>query len=55
MSHPLSPSDQQILKALEQAVTAERDRKARLGHYVATLQDGRAVLVGPDAPPPQER
>jgi len=55
MSHPLSPSDQQILEALEQAVAAELDRKARLGHYIATWQDGRAVLVGPDAPPPQER
>jgi len=55
MSHPLSPSVQQILEALQQAVTAELDRKARLGHYIATWQDGRAVLVGPDAPPLQER
>ena len=55
MSHSLSPSDQQILEALQQAVAAELDRKARLGHYIATWQDGRAVLVGPDAPPSQER
>ena len=55
MSHPLSPSDQQVLEALQQAVAAELDRKARLGHYIATWQDGRVVLEGPDAPPTQER
>jgi hypothetical protein len=47
----LSPADQQILDALQQAVTAELDRKARLGHYVVIWQDGRVVLQGPDAPP----
>lgn len=46
----LSPADQQILDALQQAVTAELDRKARLGHYVVIWQDGRVVLQGPDAP-----
>ena len=55
MNHPLSPSAQQILEALQQAVAAELDRKARLGHYIAIWQDGRAVLVGPDAPPQEER
>jgi hypothetical protein len=47
----LSPADQQILDALQQAVTAELDRKARLGHYVVIWKDGRVVLQGPDAPP----
>jgi hypothetical protein len=47
----LSPADQQILDALQQAVTTELDRKARLGHYVVIWQDGRVVLQGPDAPP----
>ena len=47
----LSPADQQTLDALQQAVTAELDRKARLGHYVVIWQDGRVVLQGPDAPP----
>ena len=51
MSTALSPADQQILDALQQAVTVELDRKARLGHYVVIWQDGRAVLQGPDAPP----
>jgi len=47
----LSPADQQILDALQQAVTAELDRKARLGHYVVICQDDQAVLQGADAPP----
>ena len=47
----LTPADQQILDALQQAVTAELDRKARLGHYVVIWQDGRAVMQGADAPP----
>jgi len=51
MKPTLSPADQQILDALQQAVTAELDRKARLGHYVVIWQNGRAVLQGPDAPP----
>lgn len=46
----LSPADQQILDALQQAVTAELDRKARLGHYVVIWQDGQVVLQGADAP-----
>jgi hypothetical protein len=40
-----------VLDALQQAVTAELDRKARLGHYVVIWQDGHAVMQGPDAPP----
>lgn len=51
MSTALPPSVQRVLDALQQAVTAELDRKARLGHYVVLWKDGRAVLQGPDAPP----
>lgn len=52
MSSALPPNGQQILEALQQAVAAELERKRRLGHYVVTWQDGRAVLEGPDAPQP---
>ncbi len=51
MSTALPPDVQNVLDALQQAVTAELDRKARLGHYVVIWQDGQAVLQGPDAPP----
>jgi hypothetical protein len=51
MSTALPPSVQKVLDALQQAVTAELDRKARLGHYAVIWQNGRAVLQGPDAPP----
>ena len=52
MNSALSPSDQQILTALQQAVAAELERKRHLGHYVVTWQDGKALLQGPDAPQP---
>ena len=51
MSTALPPDVQNVLDALQQAVTAELDRKARLGHYVVIWQDGRVVLQGADAPP----
>jgi len=51
MSTALPPDVQKVLDALQQAVTAELDRKARLGHYVVIWQDGRAVMQGADAPP----
>jgi hypothetical protein len=50
MSTSLPHSVQNVLDALQQAVTAELDRKARLGHYVVIWQDGQVVLLGPDAP-----
>lgn len=53
MNPSLSPSDQQVLEALQQAVTAELERKRLLGHYVVTWQNGRAVVEGPDAPQPE--
>ncbi len=51
MSTALPPDVQNVLDSLQQAVTAELDRKARLGHYVVIWQDGRAVMQGADAPP----
>lgn len=50
MKPTLSPGDQQVLEALQQAVNAELERKRRLGHYYVTWQDGRSVLHGADAP-----
>jgi hypothetical protein len=50
MSTSLPLSVQNVLDALQQAVTAELDRKARLGHYVVIWQSGQVVLQGPDAP-----
>ena len=53
MNPSLSPSDQQVLEALQQAVAADLERKRRLGHYIVSWEDGRAVLEGPDAPQPE--
>jgi hypothetical protein len=49
--HGPTPDVQNVLEALQQAVTVELDRKARLGPYVVLWQDGRAVMQGADAPP----
>jgi hypothetical protein len=54
MSTALPPSVRKVLDALQEAVVAELDRKARLGHYVVSWEDGRAVMQGPDAPPTTE-
>ncbi|GDX74166.1 hypothetical protein LBMAG40_08230 [Cyanobium sp.] len=51
MSTALPPDVQNVLDALQQAVTAELGRKARLGHYVVIWQEGQVVLQGADAPP----
>jgi len=53
MSSALPPGVQQILEALQQAVSDELERKRRLGHYTVTWEDGRAVFEGPDAPQPE--
>jgi hypothetical protein len=50
MKPTLSPADQQVLEALQQAVNAELERKRRLGHYYVTWQNGQSVLHGADAP-----
>jgi hypothetical protein len=46
------PTIQQLHDALQEAVTAELDRKRRLGHYVVFWEDGQVVLRGDDAPAP---
>ena len=50
-----SPSEHssQLLEALGQSVAKALDTKRRLGHYAVTWQNGRPLLVGEDAPPPQ--
>jgi len=49
-SVPPSPQAQAMLKALQEAVSKNLDKKRRLGQYAVTWQDGRPVLVGDDAP-----
>jgi hypothetical protein len=44
------PSIQQLHDALQEAVTAELERKRRLGHYVVLWEDGQLLLRGDDAP-----
>jgi hypothetical protein len=50
-----SPSEHgsQLLEALGQSVAKALDTKRRLGHYVVTWQNGKPLLDGEDAPPPQ--
>ncbi|MFI3155071.1 MAG: hypothetical protein QX199_02825 [Methylococcaceae bacterium] len=49
-SVPPSPEALAILKALQEAVGKNLDKKRRLGQYAVIWQDGRPVLVGDDAP-----
>ncbi len=45
-----SEKAKEVLAALEAAVTAELDRKRKLGHYAVFWDGEKPVLVGPDAP-----
>lgn len=47
---PPSPEALAILKALQDAVTKDLEKKRRLGHYAVIWEDGRPVLFGDDAP-----
>lgn len=49
-SVPPSPEALAILKALQEAVGKNLDKKRRLGQYAVIWKDGRPVLVGDDAP-----
>jgi len=49
-SVPPSPEALAILKALQEAVSKNLEKKRRLGQYAVIWQDGRPVLVGDDAP-----
>jgi hypothetical protein len=53
MSSALPPNVEEVLQVLQQAVTAELERKRGLGHYTITWEDGRAVVPGLDAPQPE--
>lgn len=50
ISTPPSPEAQAMLKALQAAVSKTLETKKKLGHYAVFWQDGRPVLIGPDAP-----
>ena len=39
-------------KFFQRAVTAELERKRRLGHYYVSRENGQAAFAGPDAPQP---
>ncbi len=49
-SVPPSPEALAILKALQEAVSKNLEKKRRLGQYAVIWQDGRPILVGDDAP-----
>ena len=49
-SIPPSPEALAILKALQEAVSKNLDKKRRLGQYAVIWKDGRPILVGDDAP-----
>jgi len=49
-SVPPSPEALVILKALQEAVSNNLEKKRRLGQYAVIWQDGRPILVGDDAP-----
>jgi hypothetical protein len=40
-----------VLDTLKQAVAEALERKRRLGQYAVIWRNGRAVCIGPDAPP----
>jgi hypothetical protein len=40
-----------VLDVLKRAVAEALERKRRLGQYAVIWRDGRAVCIGPDAPP----
>lgn len=50
----LSEEGQVILDALQKAVTQELEKKRRLGQYVVVWRDGKAVMIGEDAPKESE-
>ena len=51
VSGPLSLQTQAMLKALQDAVTKDLNRKQKLGQYAVTWKDGRAIQTGDDVPP----
>ncbi len=49
-----SQDTQKILEVMRKAVEKALDRKKRLGQYAVIWQDGKPVLIGEDAPKPQD-
>ena len=49
-----SQDTQKMLDVMRQAVEKALDRKKRLGQYAVIWQDGKPVLIGEDAPEPQD-
>jgi hypothetical protein len=47
---PPSPEATRTWEALRGAVAKKLDEKRRLGHYYVVWRDGRAELIGTDAP-----
>ena len=43
-------TSQQLLAALQKAVSAALERKRRLGHYAVVWENDRPLAVGEDAP-----
>ncbi len=46
----LSEEGQVILDSLQKAVTQALEKKRRLGQYAVVWQDGKATMIGEDAP-----
>ncbi|MES2322206.1 MAG: hypothetical protein V4633_08095 [Pseudomonadota bacterium] len=51
VSGPPSPQIQAMLKALQDAVTNDLNKKQKLGQYAVIWKDGRAIQTGDDVPP----
>ncbi len=49
-----SEESQVILDSLQKAVTQALEKKRRLGHYAVVWRDGKAVMIGEDAPKSSE-
>lgn len=49
-----SEEGQVILDSLQKAVTQALEKKRRLGHYAVVWRDGKAVMIGEDAPKASE-
>ncbi len=45
---------QLILDSLQKAVTQALEKKRRLGQYAVVWRDGKAVMIGEDAPKASE-
>ncbi|MDO9312065.1 MAG: hypothetical protein Q7T85_10300 [Nitrosomonas sp.] len=50
----LSEEGQVMLDSLQKAVTQALEKKRRLGQYAVVWRDGKAVMIGEDAPKSSE-